>query len=249
MKPTIALSLFLLASPAFAAENADHILRATSAKLAASKNFTFNATREIAPVLREGHDLPGKARVTVAVSRPSQISARAVSRDGTRRFIADGRKLTVADETAGFYAQAPVRATLDRLVESLDALYGFTPPLAEFALSDIYQDLRRQAHTITYLGTGKSGGGFLGLGGIECHRIGLLGKVADAELWIAMGDQLPRKLVATFKLPGNPQVRVDFSSWNLGAPLTAADFTFTPPTGSTKIEMWTKSRMNTARKN
>lgn len=249
MKHTLLLLLALTLAPSAWSADADAILRAMSARLTASKQFTFSATREIDAALREGHDVPEKARVHVAVSRPSQLAARAVSRDGTRCVLADGRTLTVVDEKANHYAQTPMRGTLDRLVETLDEVYGFTPPLAEFALSDIYQDLRRQAHTITYLGTGKAGGGFLGFGAVECHRIGLAGKVADAELWVATGDQLPRKLVATFKRAGSPQVRIAFSSWNLAASLTAADFAFTPPAGSAKIEMWTKSRMNAARKN
>lgn len=228
--------------------NADAILRAMSTKLAQSKQFTFEATRDMDAALADLEGAPEKARVAVAVSRPSQFAGRAESREGTRRFIADGRRLTVADEKAGFYAQVPMRATIVELVEALDAVYGFTPPLAEFALSDVHRDLRRQARSITYLGTAKVGG-FLGMGGVECHRIGLAGRNADAELWVATGDQLPRKLVATLRTPGRPQLRVSFSSWNLAAPLSAADFRYAPPAGAAKVEMWTKSQMHAARKN
>lgn len=242
-----ALLLILAAGPAFAADNADAVLRAMSAKLAASKHFTYEGTREIDPALHL-HGVPENARVRVAVSRPSRIAGRAVSREGARRVIADGRTLTVWDEKSGHYAQVPMRRSIDQLVDALDAVYGFTPPLAEFALSDVYRDLRKQARSISYLGTAKLGG-FLGLGGIECHRIALAGRNADAELWVATGDQLPRKLVATFRQPGRPQLRVGFTSWNLAAPLTAADFAFKPPGGAQKIEMWTKARMNSARKN
>ena len=151
------------------------------------------------------------------------------------------------DEKQGFHATVPMRTTIDGLVDALDAVYGFTPPLAEFALSNPYADIRRHAHTVTYLGLAKTGG-FLGMGGVECHRLGLKGKLADAELVIGVSDQLPRKLVATFHRAGQPQVRIDFSAWNLAATATAADFTFTPPQGAQKIEMWTTAKMNAARK-
>ena len=66
----------------------------------------------------------------------------------------------------------------------------------------------------------------------------LTGDEADAELWVAVSDGLPRKLVATFKnLDGKPQLKVEFSKWNLAAPVTAANFTFTPPKGAQKIDM------------
>jgi hypothetical protein len=247
---SISLILALVVSPAFAAEpektDADQLLRQMSAKLAAARNFSFQATREIDPALLDGHDLPEKARITVAVRRPGKLSARAASKAGVRRFIADGRTLSLVDEKMNHYATVPMRTTLDGLVAQLDEKYGFTPPLAEFALSNPYADLRQQAHTVSYLGRAQSSEGFLGLRGVECHRLGLKGKVADAELWIGAADQLPRKLVATFHREGQPQVRIAFSSWNLAAP--AGDFTFTPPVGAEKIEMWTTGRMASARK-
>jgi hypothetical protein len=247
----LALALLaLLAAPALAAEaqspDADQLLRRMSAKLAAAKSFTFTAQREIDAALIAGRDLPERARVTVAVQRPGQFTARAVSKDGARRFVADGRTLTLLDETKNVYATAPMPATLDALVAQLDAKYGFTPPLAEFALSDPYANFRREARTVTYLGREKVSAGFLGLGSIECDRLALNGKEADAELWIAVGDSLPRKLVATFHRDGQPQVRIAFSAWNLAAPTTAGEFAFTPPEGAEKIEMWTTARMESA---
>jgi hypothetical protein len=255
MKPTPSKSLLtigLLAAsllPAAAAEpNADELLRQMSAKLAAARSFSFEATREIDPALLEGRDLPEKARIAVAVQRPNKLAGQAKSKAGVRRFVFDGSTLALLDEKSNHYATVPMRTSLDGLVAALDEKYGFTPPLAEFALSDPYADFHQQADTVTYLGRAKTSGGFLGLGGVECHRLALKGKVADAELWIAVSDQLPRKLVATFHRAGQPQVRIAFSMWNLAAPITAADFTFTPPKGAEKIEMWTTARMASASK-
>jgi len=246
------LGLGLLAAsllPVAAAEpNADQLLREMSAKLAAAPTFSFEATREIDPGLIEGIDMPVKARIAVVVQRPNKLAGQAVSKDGTRRFVFDGRTLSLLDEKKNYYAEVPMGTSLDGLVEQLDQKYGFTPPLAEFALSNPYADFHRQAQTVTYLGRAETTGGFLGLGGVECHRLGLKGKEADAELWIAVSDQLPRKLVATFHRAGQPQLRIAFSSWNLAAPVSAADFTFTPPKGAQKIEMWTTSKMLAARK-
>lgn len=242
----------LLALPAFAAEpasaNADQLLRQMSAKLAAARSFSFDATREVDPALLAGRNLPEKARVAVSVQRPNKLVAKATGKAGARRFVFDGRTLTLADEKKNHYATVPMQTSLDGLVDQLDEKYGFVPPLAEFALSNPYAEFRRQAQTITYLGRGKVAAGFLGLGGVECHRLGLKGKEADAQLWIAVGDGLPRKLVATFHRDGQPQVRITFSSWNLAAPVSAADFTFTPPAGSQKIEMWTTAKMQAASK-
>lgn len=242
---TLIFAFFGAANLAVSAEttNGDQILRQMSAKLAAAKSFSFAATREIDAALLEGRDLPEKARISATIQRPNKLAAHATSKRGARRFVFDGRTLSLLDATANAYAIVPMRTSLDGLVDALDDKYGFTPPLAEFALSDPYAEFRQQAQTVTYLGRVKTEG-FLGLGGVECHRLALKGKVADAELWVGVDDQLPRKLVATFHRTGQPQVRIAFSSWNLAA--APADFTFTPPAGAEKIEMWTTSQMASA---
>jgi hypothetical protein len=239
--------LLLLTAPTFAAENADQILRGMSAKLAASKHLTFEAKRELDSALTPGHVLPEKARITVNVSRPNGIAARSVSRERTMRFIADGRKLTVFNESKNHYAQVPMRTSIDGLVDKLDEEYGFVPPLADFAVSNPYRELHQQVRAVTYAGRASTGG-FLGLGGVECHRLALQGRRANAELWVGVADQLPHKLVATFHHAGNAQLRVDFLAWNLAASGNAAAFAFNPPRGAEKIEMWTTARMNSARK-
>jgi len=232
---------------AFAAENpnADRILHQMSDKLAAAQTFSFEATRKIDGSLIPGLNMPSEADITATVQRPNKITARAESDEtGVRRFVADGHTLYLLDEKKKLYAAVPMHTSLDGLVTVLDEKYGFVPPLAEFAISDPYADFRRQAQTITYLGEDNVGGSFLGLGGAECYHLGLKGKDADAELWIGVSDQLPYKLVATFHRKGNPQMQIKFSSWNLKATAGPNDFTFSPPKGAMKIEMWTNARMD-----
>ena len=243
---TLAIVAATLLPAAAADTTADQLLRQMSAKLAAAKSFTFEATREIDPGLLEGISAPTKANVSAAVQRPNKLTATAKSRLGTRSFIFDGSSLVLLDEKNNLYAKVPMRTSIDGLVDQIDVNYGFVPPLAEFALSNPYKELRGQAQSVTYLGHEKTKEGFLGLGGVECHRIWLAGKEADAELWIGVNDQLPRKLTASFHREGKPQVHISFSKWNLAAP--AADFTFNPPKGSQQIEMWSTAKMQSNRK-
>jgi hypothetical protein len=226
--------------------NADQLLRQMSSKLAAAKTLRVEAVREIDAALLEGRSVAEKAKISAVVRRPDKISAVSRSNQGVRRFIADGNQLTILDEKTNHYSVVPMRTGIDGLVEQLDKHYGFTPPLAEFALSDPYKDLKRQAKTITYLGRGKTTAGFLGLFGVDCHRIGLKGREADAELWIGVEDHLPRKLTATFHREGNPQVRLSMSKWDLTSAAGDSEFVFTPPKGAQKIEMWTTRKMQSA---
>ena len=244
------LSLSLLTVsllPVAAADpQADQILRQMSSTLAAAPTFRFEATREIDEALLPGLGLTGKTRISVLVQRPNKFSALAVGRAGERRFIANGQTLTLFESKGNFYTTVPMPETIDALVEELDATYGFVPPLIDFAVSNPSQEFRRQSQSITHLGRGKTGGGFLGLGAVECDHLLLKGPVASAELWIGVSDHLPRKLVATFHRSGQPQLRIEFLKWDLAAPAAASDFAFTPPKGAQKIEMWTTARMESA---
>lgn len=219
--------------------NADQILRQMSDTLAGARQFTFKAHRTMDPALVPAGVL-SDVRIEAAIQRPNRLVAHSKGRHDSRQFVFDGRSFTLLDEKNNFYATVPMRTTIDELVEAADEVYGFTLPVAEFVLSNPYKDLRQQAHTISYLGHEKLGG-FLGIGGTECHRLALTGKLADAELWVGVVDHLPRKLVATFKNhPDKPQLKVEFSSWNLAAATPAAGFSFVPPKGAMKIEMQKK---------
>ena len=82
------------------------------------------------------------------------------------------------------------------------------------------------------------------INGVECHHVAAQGELADAELWVAVTDQLPRRLLATFKhRTGSPQLRADFSDWNLNASLDNKVFSFVPTADTEKIEMLPVDRL------
>jgi hypothetical protein len=248
MNRTPLLSVGLLGLTLLSAQaqhpSANQILREMSDTLAAAQTFSFSATREIDAELLGDVEVPVKsAKVCVLVQRPDKLAIRSKSNAGTRQFLVDGRTLTSYESRTNFYSVSPVPGTIDALVDELDVKYGFTPPLADYAVSNPYNELRRSAHTVKYLGRERVTTCFLGLGGVVCDRIALIGDEAEAELWIGVADHLPRRLVATFKSTTKPQLRIEFHKWNLAAEATDADFTFTRPKGATQIEMWTVSKM------
>ena len=247
---TLALALLLLPA-AGAADgktngNADaaRILRQMSSQIGGAQRLTFEAHRQIDPALLAGRKEPEDARISVAVLRPNKIRAKSVSKDDVREFYADGVNLSMLDVKHNLYAIVPMYGSIDTVISNLEEKYGFTPPVVEFALSNIYQDVRKKAQSISYLGEGAASGGFMGLGGTACHRLQLTGKAADAELWVGVADSLPRKLVATFKnRPGKPQIRVEFSHWDLRSKVTEQQFVFVRPQGAQKVQMKTTAEM------
>ena len=234
--------------PASAADGddgtADRVLRQMSAKLAAARAFSFEAHRKIPAAAAERSGMPASAQITVTVLRPDKIVVQSTSKSDVRHFYADGRKLTVFDVTNNFFASVPMRTSIDGLVDRIGSEYGFIPPLAEFTLTDVYADIRHKSQSVASLGRKYLPRGFLGLSGVECNCVALNGKVAQAELWVGVKDQLPQKLIVTFKnRAGHPEMVTNFTDWNLEAKPPAADFRFVPPKGATKIPMVTSEEM------
>jgi hypothetical protein len=215
----------------------DQLLRQMAEKLAQAKTLSFKVDRKLDPALVEGRNVAESAQIEISVSRPDKFLAKADSKDNVRHIFFDGQNLTIYDETMKLHATVRVAGTIDEVVAKVDEKYGFTPPLAEFILSDPYKALNPQIKTKTYKGQEN-------IAGVECHHLTLSGDVADSELWIGIGDLLPHKLVATFKnREGSPKLQADFSNWNLKAPLDDKIFAFAPPRDSEKIEMITEAQM------
>lgn len=223
--------------PTAAINDPDQLLRQMSDKLAQAKMLSFKVDRKLDAALVEGRNIPENAQVEFFVSRPGKFLAKADSQDNARQFVFDGQNLSVYDTTMKLYATVPVPGTIDEVVAKIDEKYGFTPPLAEFILSDPYRALSPRIKSYTYKGQEP-------ISGLECHHLSLGGEVADSELWIGVANLLPRKLVATFKdREGSPQLHADFSDWNLGATFDDKFFTFVAPQDAESVEMVTEAQM------
>jgi hypothetical protein len=220
-----------------ATNDPDQLLRQMSEKLAQAKHLSFKVERKLDAALVEGRNIPENAQIEISVSRPDKFLANSVGQDNARQLVFDGQNLSVYDETMKLYATVPAPGTIDEEVAKINEKYGFTPPLAEFILSDPYTALSPRIKTTAYRGKEA-------VGAVECHHLSLTGEVADSELWIGVADLLPRKLVATFKdRDGSPQLQADFSDWNLAVTFDDKLFTFVAPSDAERVDMVTDSQM------
>ena len=216
---------------------AELVLRQMSDKLAHAKQVTFKVAREFQTAATDGEIDDVETEIEVALSRPDKLMAQSKGAQGVRTFYADGENVSLVDQQMKLYTTIPLGGTIDELVEKIDEKYGFTPPVAEFMLNDPYKKMSGQIQNSSYKGIQV-------INGVECHHVAAQGELADAELWVAVTDQLPRRLVATFKhRTGSPQLRADFSDWNLNASLDNKVFSFVPAGDVEKIEMLPMERL------
>ena len=230
-----------------ATPSADALLRQMSDKLGAARTFSFKARREIGSGLRGGDGLHSNSVIAVTVQRPDKVVARATLPGDVRYLYFDGKQLSMVDEQKKMYSRVPMNMSLDALPSELATIYGFLPPVAEFLMSDLYQDLVYRAKGVEYRGTATIKTGFLGLHQVPCHRVALTGTHADSELWIGVDDLLPRRWDSTVKgADGNVEIKQELSDWNLTAKTRDEDFVFVPGKDALQIPMLTRKEMEAA---
>jgi hypothetical protein len=216
--------------------DADALLKTMSTRLASSSHYRFTATRTMPAERAEKMHQPAKAGVEVVVARPDKLAVKITGKGAPNEMIFDGRTFTVVDGLNNFYSKAPLPGTLDKVPGHLAQVYGFQPPLAEFIVRDPYSDIKNRVESVSYLGKGT-----VNEDGktVQCQRIGLQGGLADAELWLAVADSLPRRLIVTAKsTAGSGTIMdVDFLSWDLNAPASDSAFRYQPPAGAEETPM------------
>lgn len=228
--------------------NPDALLKSMSTRLVSAKQYQFTASNTIPEQVAEARHQQPKNDIEVVVSRPAKFNAK-ISHRGTvaREMIYDGNTFTVVDGINNFYSKAAHRGSLDSAVAQMTKIYGFQPPLAEFLLSDPYRDIKHRVTGITYLGEGtvRESGGV-----VQCHRIGMSGTQAEAELWLGVTDSLPRRLKATRTGSAGKDllVDIDFLTWDLNPQVNASAFRHQPASGATEIPMVTLVEANQTRR-
>ncbi|MGL4398449.1 MAG: DUF2092 domain-containing protein [Luteolibacter sp.] len=214
----------------------DALLKSMSTSLASAKSYRLTASRTISNDTTKKLHQPTKTNLDVAVARPDKLAVKVSGRSGLRSMTFDGKTFTVVDEENNLYSKTPLGGSLNQIPASLEKIYGFQPPLAEFIVSDPYQDIKHRVTGVSYLGRGsvRENGK-----AVPCHRISLHGTAADAELWLGVADSLPRRLKATAKNSegGEPLMDVDFLTWDMNPTLSASTFQFQPRSGAEEIPM------------
>lgn len=241
--PTCAFLYAASPPDAAAPPNADTLLKAMSTRLAAAKQYRFTVSRTMPKKVAQAMNQQTKAKIEIAVARPDKLSARITYNGVTEReMFFDGRTFTVVDGVNHFYSPASLRGSVDAAAGQLDKIFGFRPPLVEFAVSNPYREIKSRVEAVSYLGqdTVRQGGRV-----VQCHRIGLRGNLADAELWLGAEDSLPRRLKATRSNSGGKDLLMDmnFVTWDFNPQASA--FSYRPPANFDKIPMITLTEANT----
>jgi len=219
------------APPATAvAPEAVRLLKEMSDYLGSAGEFTFHADVVFDHVLPSGQKVQFSAGEDVALKRPGGLYVEWSGDLGDRQFWYDGAKLTLYDPSQPFFATAAAPGDLDSMLNSVESITQFAPPLADFLYSDPYTAV-----------SGKLVYGFdLGVqsvNGKSCRSLAFVEKDVDWQIWISQGAQrTPCKLVITYKgRPAQPQFSATFTDWDFAPRIAPSTFTPDLPSGTKKV--------------
>jgi len=182
-------------------------------------------------VLADGQKLQHTARAELDVARPNRLRAHIASPRSKREIFYDGKIVTLFIPAQKYYSTVEFTDSIGALVIKLEDRYGVEIPLYDLFLWGT------PAAPLDKIDSAMNAGQDF-IGNDLCNHYAFRQGTFDWQLWITTGDKpLPRKLVITNRADEARPQSVSLIDWNLKPTFKDAVFKFTPPKGSTAVEL------------
>ncbi len=220
------------AAPADAVDPAAiQALKDMGAHLQSLKRFGVSVDLSGERVLADGQKLQHTATADLDVARPNRFFARMASARSTRELFFDGKTVTLFTPAQKFYSSAEFSGSVGQVIEGLKKRYDVEVPLSDLFLWGT--DLA----PLDKIDSAMNAGQDIIDGDLCDHYAFRQGKV-DWQIWITTGAKpLPRKVVITDRSDDARPQSISLITWELKPQFKDSVFTFTPPKGSTQIEL------------
>jgi hypothetical protein len=193
------------------------------------KTFEVRSDNTREEVLNNGQKLQFASTTRYVASLPTSLFAELSNDRRNVQLYFNGKTLTVYTPATGYYAEAPAAGTVGQMLTVAATKYGIEFPLQDlFRWGDASATAPRPSEGFK-VGSTK-------IGGVAVDHYAFRQPDVDFQIWIDQGDKpLPRRMVITSHTdPAQPQFTADFT-WNTGATVAPAQFTFTPDAKAVKI--------------
>jgi hypothetical protein len=182
-------------------------------------------------VLADGQKLQHTATAYLDVQRPNRIRVLMKSARNERQLTYDGKTLSLYTPALKYYGTLELEGTLGDVIEQLEGKYGMQIPL-----DDLFRFGTPAAQFDNIQSAMNAGQDFVD--GDHCDHYAFRSDKVDWQIWIMTGSKpLPRKIVITNRADEARPQSIQTINWNLKPTFKDAVFKFTPPKGSTKIEI------------
>jgi hypothetical protein len=210
---------------------ARELAKAVSAKLGSSRTIRVTAEHRLDPALGVGAGYE-RGPIEITVERPNRLYAIQRAGKETRELAYDGKWLCLMHPQLKHYALEPLQAdSIEQFADRVDQRFGFRPPLTELLARDVAAQVFMNATSARITGTEW-------VGWTRCERLHVEQPGMTGDLWVAVGDQLPRRLLLTAtSIKGRPTWDIRLLKWELDRPVDERLFSKRPAAGSQKVKM------------
>lgn len=199
--------------------------------LRSMKRYSISTELTGERVLADGQKLQHSAAAELDVAPPHHLRARIYNSRSQRELYYDGKMATLYAPQQKYYSSVEFSETLGVLVAKLEERYGI-----EIPLYDLFTWGTPAAALDKIESAMNAGQDFIG--DDLCDHYAFRQGDIDWQIWITVGDKpLPRKLVITNRADEARPQSVTLMDWNLKPAFKDTVFTFTPPKGSTAVEL------------
>lgn len=206
-------------------------LKDMGANLLAMKRYSVSTELTGERVLADGQKLQHTAAAQLDVVSPNMLRARMYSARSQREIYYDGKMATLYTPQQKYYSSVAFDEPLGGLVAKLEERYG-----VEIPLYDLFTWGTPAAATDKIESAMNAGQDYIGHD--LCNHYAFRQGNFDWQIWITADDKtLPRKLVITNRTDEARPQSVTIMDWKLKPGFKDAVFKFTPPKGSTAVEL------------
>jgi hypothetical protein len=186
------------------------ILKASSARLAASQSMSFTAV-----VSYEGPSLLGppliySTKSQVTLRRPNKLKVITLGDGPPSEFYYDGKVMMAFAPKENLVAVADAPSTIDATLEAAYQGASIYFPFTDLIVSDPYKDMSGDLTTAFYIGQSEV------VAGIKTDMVAFATKDVFAQIWVGTEDKLPRRLYAVYlNDPARLRHVLELSNWEL----------------------------------
>ena len=206
------------------------LLKATSARLAAARTMSFTAVASYEYPSRLGPPIVYTVRYDVAMQRPDKLRV-VVPGDGpASEFYFDGSTMMAYAPAENLVAIADAPGTIDTALKQAYQTAAIYYPFTDLVVADPYAALTDGARLAFVVGPSGH------VGGTKTDMVVWASDDVFLQIWIGADDKLPRRVRAIFREdPMALRHEVEFSNWQLDAPIAADAFASAKAQGAQRM--------------
>ena len=188
--------------------HAEELLTKMRGAVGSADAFSFHAEILFDKVLPRDVKVQYAAEMNFYLQRPDELAVDYHSDLGGKQLWYQNNMLTILDEPHQMYASMKVPASIDAMLDQVEATEHLTLPLSNLAYSDPCQRIRKLIIYGSYIGVND-------VNGIDCDHIAFSSSNIDLQLWLDRpGKPIPRKIVINYRTqPGSPEYIAVLSDW------------------------------------